>query len=552
MNILNKISDYLFYLIVGLVILGGYVFEINSAKIEVGSVNAWAILLLIMTLIYKKRTDNFPDYTEKASNILFVNSYKRYKVFSIFLMISFFIAHTFKYLSFNVSGFDQAYVHNSLLKAFSSPILACDICSHGSYMGEHISPALMMVAPIMILFKSNILIYLLEVLIVFSTIFLLMKFILNDCKEIWFACLVLIFSHMAIKQSLIWDFREDHLTFLFLSLGFISLIRGNLLFWAISFLLTLLTKEHLPYFLPFLGFPIYFEDELKINKKKRLFLILIISISSIIWIFFIQKVITPFYNGGLPPTNHIVERFPGFGETNAEVVKNILFVPKYWWKLISERILTFEALRYTVLLYGPFVIFLRKRWWWILGTIPLYAMNLLSYKDTQRSLGFHYDLAILSLLIVGMLIQLKNNRRKSQMLFSILIALSLSGRWPNFYTFKYLPSINDLQDIHFFNNLDKSEEYLVDIRTSAYTVHHDDQKIFILKNNFLNFDDFVDGNKLYLPYVSALDFKNTKILIIDNNKNDQIKIKNLALSEGWVLSKKSNSGRFEVLRKIDD
>jgi hypothetical protein len=83
-------------------------------------------------------------------------------------------------------------------------------------MGEHTSPILLLVSPLISIFRSHIAVYLFEVVIMFFSLHLLISTILKDKKHLWLLSLLIILAHKSLKQSMIWDFREDHLTFLFI------------------------------------------------------------------------------------------------------------------------------------------------------------------------------------------------------------------------------------------------------------------------------------------------------------------------------------------------
>lgn len=546
-SVLNKIQFFLCALVILLVTLGGTVFVVGKAKIEVGVVDPWVAMLLVITAIYFKLYKSAPSYLTSLETY---SEKLNYKKIGLFFAASFFIAHTFKYLSFNVSGMDQAYVHQSLLNAFETPILRCDVCKYGTYMGEHTSPMLIIVSPLMSIFKSHIAVYFFEVVIIFFSLHLLISTILKDKKYLWALSLLIILAHKSLKQSMIWDFREDHLTFLFISLTLVAALRGKVLWFVFSFIATLMTKEHLPYFLPFLSFPLLFEKELKLSKTQRIILSVFVVISSVIWLILIQKYITPYFNGGAPPTNHIVNRFPGFGATNIEVVKNLLFVPKYWIKLLTERVLTIEGLKYAIFFFGPFIIFIWRKWWWFIAISPIFAMNLLSYTDTQRSMSFHYDLPVLPLLIVALLLQVRKVKSPRKLIIPLLIALCFSGRWPNFYSFKYFPSIENLNDQSFFRDLDDEKIYATNFRHSAQIAHHKMLKIFRFNSEFSSFEEFLLESSKGSEDNPAFNVQNINYLILDLSYAKEASLKKLAVNSGWSIVKTSESSRFELLEKL--
>ena len=390
-------------------------------------------------------------------------------------------------------------------------------------------------------------IYLVEVLIIFGALFLFFKYILKDKLHLWSIIFILILCSKPFKQALIWDFREDHLTFLFLSLSFLSLYKKKISLFVVCFLFTLMTKEHLPYFLPFLSIPILMEKEFDLSKKQRIFLSFFITISSLVWLVTIHKVITPYFNGGAPPTNHIVGRFPGFGETNSEVVKNILTSPKHWWKLITERVLDLEAWRYILTLFAPFILIFKRRWFWVVAASPIFMMNMLSYAKTQRSLSFHYELAILPLFIFALILEVRNFKSSKQFIWPLMIALCFAGRWPNYYTLKYWPSLDDLQDRQFFASLNPEKNYAISFKHSAQIAHHRKFGAFKIKENADSIDQFISQNTKWYQNLSGFNLMNMKYLILDLNQPHEENLYNVALKENWAIISKSSSKRFVLM-----
>jgi len=112
------------------------------------------------------------------------------------------------------------------------------------------------------------------------------------------------------------------------------------------------------------------------------------------------------------------------------------------------------------------------------------GMNIICGYSNQMAMIFHYDLPMLPFLITGTLIGLaKLERRWSQglaveqinlrALGLILLSLTVSDKWPLFYTTHYLPSINRISARIAMLRLDRRVPVWVNERLSAQINQHD-------------------------------------------------------------------------------
>ena len=184
-----------------------------------------------------------------------------------------------------------------------------------------------------------------------------------------------------------------------------------------------------------------------------------------------------------------------------------------------------------------------------MAILPLFAMNLLSYAGTQRMMIFHYDLPILPILIFSMLLTIKKMESRKLLYLPLIVALCFSGRWPNFHTFRFLPSIDNIKDRSFFTSLDSSKRYAASMRIASNLTTHDSLRIF-KKTKFKSFKNFVAANSLPSINKVAYSLKNIDGLIFDTSKPNQNKLYNFALKENWQLVKESSSKRFVLIKEI--
>lgn len=523
-----------------LIIFGGTVFKFGTANIEVAAVGPWFLLLLLLNYAYSK-IFNEDSPLKVALNSLITRRYSKKSFYILLTIVCYLLfgAHLLKYLSLHVHGLDQAFVHQSLFYSFDSPLLRCDVCSNGTYFGEHISFTLLLLGSVFQFIHSNVLVYFVEALILFAAMVLIFKCFLTEKTKLWTLILFIILCHQGIRYSFIWDFREDHLTFLFLTIFLICLFKRKFLFATASFLAVLWSKEHLVYFLPFLAIPIWLERELPLNKKERVIIMSSVVISSIVWMFSLKAFVVPYFNEGNPPTLHLVRRFPGFGSTNMEVLLNVLFSPKHWLKLLSERIFEFSSIKYIFYLMAPFAVLIYKKWWWIISALPLIALNLISYSDSQRSLSFHYDLAIYPALLIAFVLAAKN-ASKRQIYICLIFALLASGRWPAFYFYKYWPEYNQAKDVSYLSGMKTDFTYMTSLKTAAFLSHAKEIKILAR----------CEGEGPRIKYVPAFkNQENSDFVILD--LKDKCQRESLAsfLQGDYQEIERSPSGRFLKLAK---
>ncbi|MCK5882278.1 MAG: DUF2079 domain-containing protein, partial [Bacteriovoracaceae bacterium] len=303
MRIIDSVLKFVFFLSLFLIVAGGGVLHIGKAKIEVGSLDLFVLASMLIFGIYHffNRNVRFQVWDWLKFVVEKLSSKKAFWGIFCFFFVYLVVVHIFKNITLNTHGADQSFVHQALFYPFESTALKCDLCTFQSFFGEHLAFTFYLVAPLLSLFKSDILVYVLEVGLIFSSILLMFRAVLNDKKHLWGYTLLLILAHRSLRVSMVWDFREDHIAFFFMSLALVSLYKRSILGYIISIAAVLLSKENFPYLVPFLVFPIWFEKDFSLSRNKKILLSIYTIGVSVFWMVMIAKVIGPYFNDGKPP-----------------------------------------------------------------------------------------------------------------------------------------------------------------------------------------------------------------------------------------------------------
>jgi len=344
-------------------------------------------------------------------------------------------------------AYDLTFLHQSLFFAFDTLPLRCDICLNGSFFGEHISPSLFLVAPFTQWFRWDELVFLLQISIVLGPLLALLYLgPSSKFKTSLGLILVLLLCNRSLRNTLIWDFREDHLAFGFLVLAWLSLYRQRYTAFLLLNLGAIGCKENI-FIIVLASIPtLLYAKPLLVPDPIRKRLALQLALLSSIWGVLTFAHFIPSWNVGVEDQNNIVLRFSHFGSTPQEVLITLLTSPSAWWSLIQEKVLHPDALKYLFLLFGPYAYFFftQPGWiWWMVPILPGLAMNLLSGANTQIMMQFHYDLILLPFLILGLVFGIRH--RGQLPTWALIVALGLSGRWMGYDLWRDLPNLKGSQ-----------------------------------------------------------------------------------------------------------
>lgn len=496
-------------------------------------------------------------------------------VFLVAVLGALFVAHCLRHYAFATHAFDLTFLHQPLFWSLKEGLFHCDVCIGGNYLGEHLSFSLATLLPLTSFFYFDEWIFLLETLLVGGGIFLLAwrgpKSAPRDGGKFLLFSIFIFICHKALRGSVIWDFREDHLAFFGLCCLLVSLWNRWWTGFFLSFFLVLLSKENFGLVLAFLALPIFFDGKFSagLTKQEKLRAALFCGFVGVLYTVVAFRFLIPLWNAGVEGENNIVKRFPGMGSTPGAVLLHLLTSPQAWWELLRDRIVTFESLKYLFILFAPTCFFAWRAWWWLVPALPTVAMNLLSSAGTQRSMGFHYELVILPFLFFAFLLGLRREmvgpvrRQKWAILITLALAVAVSGRWPIHEIKKYLRSRGDFADSSYLRNLSVVNSAGGDAVIGANT------RVLAQLSRWPKVREllFPDGTPaLGLKQVSWTEItsrwqetraqrktlvrEEMNYVVVDEKEVWEKKLEEVLLARGWKVAGRSPSGRFGVLTKV--
>lgn len=444
----DALSTFLFCLVIVMLFTGGQLWILGKTKIEMIALDLWIFAALIFAgIAYKvgKQPTTFYHYAIKVFSYLKENQVQSRKFalgFMFFILGTLFFAHWGKHWSLMTDAWDMGFVHPALFQPFESPLLKCDLCLNQSFLGEHISFTMLLPGLLFQFIQSDILIFLLEVILIgVGSYLIIFKGPLEKSNRLLLLiAVVALFSSRALRNSLIWDFREDHLAFLFLSMALYCLYQKKIFSYLVTLILTLISKEHIGLMTFFLAIPIYYERKFDFDRRTRIFLASATALFSLVYVIVAFKMLIPYFAAGGESHNNIVYLFGKYGNSPAEIMMHVLVTPSAMIELIGRIFLNAKALKYlAIILVGP--LFLGyKRWWWIFPVMAGLSLNLLPLSDNYKMMIFHYELAIYPYIAMWIVLSLSDIDLQSQMnrvIWITVIFVALSGRWPMHNLRKY-------------------------------------------------------------------------------------------------------------------
>jgi len=546
-----------------LLISGGAIIKTDFGKIEFSSLDPWVLALgLIVFIRLRASTQRLPALNWISHFIVKFNDITFSKLFSILALSTtgflLFFAHVFKEWSFNTHGYDQGFVHQPIFNVFTPNLLTCNLCATNSYFSEHLSFILVPVGLITSLISYDEVVFLLQtIILILVPILTLIYSPLKNKKNLWPIFVIAILSHKSYRSGFIWDFREDNLALLFLTITGLSLLNKNWIGYIVFLTLSLLCKENIGLVSVFFVFPIMLDKSLHIKYGTRVRISLITVSICLIYTLIAFKFLMPYFGEGATRTTQLVTRFPRFGSTPNEVLNNLFTRPMLLFNLISTEFFRISVFKYLIFLFLPFIWFLLRSPWWIIPTLPGLAMNILSNADTQISMNFHYDQIILPFLIIGSVsaaIAPKTRFSSRSISLILLFALAVSGRWPGFFVTHYFPSISSIQDSFFLRNLDENVPIIAPWHVLGQLAY----KKSLIPLNATEFDVESDDESVCLETLQLVNFKlkDSNISIVFDRKSPVLSEANLSEliwkcrnSKGnELLYQNSNSNRFFVIK----
>ncbi len=522
-------------LCLGMWLTGGTILELGRGKLEFSTLDPW---MLVFCLLLALRWD---AHRERAHRIVAAltepaRAAKIALTLLIAISLMLFAGHSLRHLSFSTDAFDTTFLHQPLFAPGSLGSLHCDLCDGRTYLGEHLAYTLYLVRPLTRALGDWVLrdhlVFLLEILLVSLPLWATLKAgPLRRDRELWFFAILIVFCSRSLRNSMVWDFREDHLAFAFLLTASAALLRGWSAAYMLSLLGALLSKENVGLVAAFLAVPLLLDPSVSLAPKRKAFLAMVTVALSLGWTVVAFKWLIPRYSPS-NETNEIVARLGQYGDTPGEILRTLLLSPSAWLEILRDRVFSLEAAKYIVLLVGPFAMLLLKASAWIAPALPGLAMNLISAASTQRSLQFHYDLIILPFLILGawrgLAILNENTRsdprlKRQTLLIAALIALTLSGRWPGLQIQQNWPSLNEARDAIFLSRIREDEAIAAPLRVLPH----------------------LGSNRSLRVYPA----QEASVLIIDTRDEEQ---RQMLETGAWSKVQTSPSGRYELVKRPQD
>lgn len=545
-KILNYLSTLLLFLVFSLVIFGGGYLRTENFKLEIGSVDPWAIGCIIISLIFYKLAKLQPlSYQLFKDVIRRTQTQKSFYTILLFLFISTFLTHIFKHLNFQTNLYDMAYVHQALFYPFEGKLLQCDVCKFGTYLSDHISFSLFIITPITALFKNDYIIFFLQKCFIFVPIFLLIKKgPLAGKKWLYSSILIIIFCNRSLRNSLFWDFREDHIGFCFLLLSLLSLYLRKYFCYFLFLIIALFSKEHIGLITSGISIPLLFDKEFISSKRDRIYLatstfILSLSISIISF-----KFLFPLFTIQDQSINNVVSRFAEFGSTPSEVIFNVLKSPTHWVNLI-QRFINVKSLKYVLLVILPYFLFLRKAYIWLIPVFMGVALNIISPLPNEKMMIFHYDLIWLAIAIFALTLgfsRINIQRFESkELMLGLILAIALSGRWPLYYIKDF--SLENIRDSYFLSTLKRTGTIAASKKYIAHLTDFPSIRVLDYSNKELNMD------RTNCAHPSSCYFQANK-LILDKRSIIESKLISKLTSKNWRLISRSPSGNLLYYEKL--
>lgn len=407
---------------------GGAVLNLSHATIELNRIEVFvAVSALAGALLARKGVPlTFAENVLK----LFSRPWLALSLF-IFFGVTLWVAHLLRHWGLYTNAYDTTFVHQALKFWNEKPLLHCDLCIGGSYFGEHATFSFLALGPLVRLLRSDEWIFSFQFLCLFlPALILITHGPIKNLKSYWFIPIIALISFRAFRNSMVWDFREDHLAFLFLTFSLLALYNHRLIAYFLCMVGALLSKENIGIVVFLSSFAIAWSSLLPYVPAQRKKIALATALISLAYLVLAWGYLMPQFNSAAPQASNLVQRFPGMGATDKEVITHLLTSPAAWWKMASWILFQSSSFKYILLCLLPFIYFFRHAPLFLIPVSGGMLMNLVSNALTQRSLQFHYELVFLPFLLFGFLLGLKKqseNQNQTVAVFLLPVTLALVG-----------------------------------------------------------------------------------------------------------------------------
>lgn len=532
---LKALHSILISLALYILLTGGTVFQFPEATLELNRIEFFMTGAAITGWLLLRRSAKLP-VSETALNLVSRPTGALILIISVGVLL--WLAHLFRHWGMVTHAYDTAFVHQALKFWMSPNLLHCDLCIGGSYLGEHASFSFLTIAPLIQLLKADEWIFAIQFIALFlPTILLITHGPVKNQKSFWIVAIVAFISFRAFRNSMIWDFREDHLAFAFLSFSLLALYNHRLISYFVCITAAMLSKENVGAVTLLFGIAVLFTQQLPFVSSERRKIGAATAALSLVYLVVAWGTLMPQFTSLAPQASNLVQRFPGMGATDREVIQTLLTSPDAWWKLTSWILFQGSSFKYIALCLLPFIYFFRFTPFLFLPVASGMLMNLVSNATTQRSMQFHYELVFLPFLMFGFLLGLKKWSEKQSVVISseapgevsllspkLLLPLSLAlvtfGKSPVWEVRTYWPDISKMETSFFLRAFKTQTVVAADDTTLAQLTHLPSLRRLV-------FPDTLPEHESVLQSVLSLSNK-------DRTGLEQHSVKNARV---WVFSK---------------
>ncbi|MBI3558301.1 MAG: DUF2079 domain-containing protein [Deltaproteobacteria bacterium] len=454
MLLLDGIIYALTSMVVLLLITGGVHYASPTMKLELSQVDAFAISLLALLCIRRSAFKRWlPPRIERSATIAML-IFSRYPLATLAVANLVYVllmtwSSSCRFDSFHATAFDLSFVDQSLWSTTHVGFLHSSLAKGQSYLGEHFSPVLGLVALVYRLFDSPYFLFLLQSVALASGS--LLVYALGVQKKIprsvavTAALCFLLFQPLRAANS--FDFREDNL-FIPIFLGaLISLEKKRLtLFWVLC-LISWSVKENAPIFTALLGAWLCVDSLRGRMPVSRRWHGVALGLLSFFAFYIINSKITPHFVGsGMGADTMLVKRLRQFGGTNDQILRAILLHPFAFAAEVLRPFFQVKAARYFLDVTAPFLFFVPAAPLPALIVLAGIGMNLLV---NQPTIGFHYECILIPFLFYILLAGLATLNSKNKLVgvrVPVLMTLSFLlffGRSPVDSIRRHWPTAHD-------------------------------------------------------------------------------------------------------------
>jgi len=356
-------------------------------------------------------------------------------VFILVYIIYFFIASFLKFNSFSYYDFDLA-IHSQILwnilgGSIYNSILGVDFLgNHAHFISFLIAPLYKMLPhPLTLLFLQAAALGLAA-----YPLYLLAKLQLGPKWALLVSTVYLLYP--ALGYTNLFEFHPTVFATLFIFFMLYYFYKNRFGFFLLFMILAMLCQENIPLAIITMGFYALFK------RRKAKWVLPPILIGGAYFILCLRWIM-PYFNKN---TIQFIAIYSHLGNSYAEILANIIKHPLEIMKIMFLK----QKLFYLNDLFGPLCLFPLLSPLSLLPVIPLLAQHLLSLRDTETTIYYHYAAEMIPFIFLALIFGIKNIlsfgwlRKRQYILAMLLLCVSLIYNFhlgPHFKLFKQFNTV---------------------------------------------------------------------------------------------------------------